>query len=90
MPSSVLFARSTASSGESFSRESGSCGPTPEISARRIDVSAGTVKPACSASQTADLPTTAALSLAPAQFSDIAVTPKKNSSSFAFSSAVTT
>ena len=40
-------ARSTASTGQSFSRVSGSSGPTPSTSARMIEVSGGTVKPAC-------------------------------------------
>ena len=88
MPSSVEDARSTARTGHSFSRVSGSCGPTPDTSARITDVSAGTVKPACSAIHTGDLPTTAGLSLAPAQFSPSASTPKTKRSSFAFSAGV--
>lgn len=80
----------TARTGESFSRVSGSPGPTSAHSATRIEVSSGTSKPACSAIQAADLPTTDAFSLAPAQSLPWAVAPKTNSSSLAFSAAVTT
>ena len=90
MPCSVEVARSTASTGPSFSRVSGSSGPTTVTSAMRIEVSSGTVKPACDAIHIGDLPTTAGLSLAPAQFVPPALTPKMNSSSLAFSCAFTT
>ena len=88
MPSAGLEARSTASTGASFSRVRGSCGPTPETSARMIDVFSGTVNPAFSAIHCGLWPTTVGLSFAPAQFSLSAVTPKMNSSSMRFSSAV--
>ena len=87
MPSSASLARSTASTGASFSRVSGSCGPTLPTSTRMIEVSSGTSKPALRAIQTGDWPTTFALSLAPPQFSSSAQTPKMNSSSIRFSSA---
>jgi len=46
-PSSRELALSTASTGESFSRVRGSCGPTPSgVSASSTDVSSGTEKPA--------------------------------------------
>ncbi len=88
MPSAGVFARSTASTGASFSRVRGSCGPTLPTSARMIDVFSGTVKPACSAIHCGDWPTTVGFSLAPAQFSLSAVTPKMNSSSRRFSAGV--
>lgn len=63
----MLSALRAARTGESFSRVSGSPSPTSAHSARRIEVSSGTSKPAWAAIQWADLPTTSALSLAPAQ-----------------------
>jgi len=53
-----------------------------------IDVFSGTVNPAFSAIHCGLWPTTVGLSFAPAQFSLSAVTPKMNSSSMRFSSAV--
>ncbi len=50
----------------------------------------GTEKPACSAIQRADRPTTSGFSLPSAQFAPWAVTPKTYSSSLAFSAALTT
>ena len=88
-PSSVESALSMASTGESFSRVSGSLGPTSLHSATRILVFSGTLKPACSAIQAAGLPTTAAFNLAPPQLLLPAFTPKMNSSSSAFSFLLT-
>ncbi len=48
-------------------------------------MSAGTVKPACSAIHCGDLPTTVGFSLASAQFLPLASTPKMNFSRSAFS-----
>ena len=72
----------------SFSRLRGSSGPTSSISARMIDVSSGTSKPASRAIHTGDLPTTFGLSFAPAQFVPFASTPKMRRSSIAFSAGV--
>ena len=85
-PCSVLLDFNNASTGESFSRVSGSPSPTKAHSAKRMLVFGGTVKPACSAIHAAGLPTTAAFNFAPAQFSSWALsTPKMYFSSKAFS-----
>ena len=82
-------ARSTASTGQSFSRVSGSCRPTEGTSTRMIEVSSGTVKPACSAIHTGLWPTTAGLSFAPEHaMPSAASAPKSSRSSAAFSVGV--
>ncbi len=88
MPCSRFSARMTARTGQSFSRVRGSCGPTPETSARMIEASSETVKPAISAMRCGLWPTTAALSFASAQLVPWASTPKMRRSSLAFSSGV--
>lgn len=90
MPSSRVRARSTASTGHSFSLVSGSFGPTSSTGTRIREVSGGTANPACSAIQCGVRPTTSGLSLASEQEAPCAVTPNTNSSSFAFSSGVAT
>ena len=84
-PCSVESALIMAKTGESFSRVSGSFGPTSRHSAMMMLVFSGTLNPACSAIHAAGLPTTAELSFAPPQLAQFAVTPKINSSSMAFS-----
>ena len=75
--------------GESFSRVKGSFSPTSAHSAARILVSAGTLKPACSAIHVAGLPTMSAFNFAPAQFLLFALAPKQNCSKRAFSFLLT-
>ena len=58
------LAFSNASTGDSFSRDSGSCTPGFSTSAIKIDVFGSTLKPACSAIQAAFLPATAPFSFA--------------------------
>ncbi len=78
-----------AITGDSFSRVRGSFSPTSLHSAAKIFVFSGTEKPACSAIHVAGFPTIFGLSLASAQFLPLALTPKQNSSSKAFSFLLT-
>ena len=64
IPSSVDVAFKTAKTGDNFSLVNGSFGPTSSHSAQIICVSSGTLKPACSAIQTAGFPTTVGFNLA--------------------------
>ena len=89
MPSSRDSDFKTAMTGDNFSRVNGSFSPTSLHSAAKIFVSSGTEKPACSAIQTADLPTISGFNLAPAQFLLLAFTPKQKSSKRAFSFLLT-
>lgn len=80
-------ARSTARTGQSFSRVSGSSGPTRSASTRMTEVPAGTVKPACAAIHSGLWPTAAALTLG-SQPALVAAPGKRKVSSFRFSSTV--
>ena len=88
MPASADSARSTDNTGQSFSRVSGSCSPTEDTSARMIEVSRGTEKPACSASHIGLWPTMAGLSFAPEQAVPFASAPNSNRSRAAFSAGL--
>ncbi|CAM5639589.1 hypothetical protein SAURM35S_09795 [Streptomyces aurantiogriseus] len=80
-------ARSTVSTGQSFSRVNGSSGPTRSASTRMRDVSSGTLNPACCAIHAGLWPTATAFTLGSQPLLD-ALTGNRYVSSFRFSSAV--
>ena len=84
-PSSTDSAFNMASTGDNFSRVSGSFGPTSLHSTMMMLVRGLTVKPARSAIHAADLPTISGFSLAAPTFLVKALTPNMYCSSISFS-----